>query len=136
MAFNPNRKHGRTRGFWAVCTALRPRYKRLVDSVYPVNADEGLVKANMEKLVFYSVSSPEKIDRIGEYIYKRALKDLQKKRIPMAQISLEAMDQLLVACHAQTLTLFVTSFLRMVAKLLENVDVQLQLLASNSVSIR
>lgn len=44
------------------------------------------------------------------------------------------MDQLLVACHAQTLNLFVESFLKMVQKLLESTDPQLQILATQSVS--
>lgn len=48
-------------------------------------------------------------------------------------IAMEAMDQLLVACHAQTLNLFVESFLKMVQKLLESADPQLQILATQSV---
>lgn len=67
-------------GICGCCSALRPRYKRLVDNVFPVNADDGLVKSNMEKLTFYSVSSPEKIDRIGEYLYQKATKDINRKR--------------------------------------------------------
>lgn len=47
---------------------------------------------------------------------------------------MEAMDQLLVACHAQTLNLFIESFLKMVQKLLESIDPQLQILATQSVS--
>lgn len=47
---------------------------------------------------------------------------------------MEAMDLLLVACHAQTLNLFVESFLRMVQKLMEDSNATLQILATNSVS--
>lgn len=47
---------------------------------------------------------------------------------------MEAMDQLLVACHAQTLNLFVESFLKMVQKLLESTEHHLQVLATQSVS--
>lgn len=46
---------------------------------------------------------------------------------------MEAMDLLLMACHAQTLNLFVESFLRMVQKLLEDTNPNLQILATNSV---
>lgn len=67
-------------GCCGCCSALRPRYKRLVDNVFPVNAEDGLVKSNMEKLTFYSVSSPEKLDRIGEYLYQKATKDINRKR--------------------------------------------------------
>ncbi|KAI8424661.1 hypothetical protein MSG28_003088 [Choristoneura fumiferana] len=54
------------------CSALRPRYKRLVDNIFPASPQDGLVKSNMEKLTFYSLSSPEKLDRIGEYLFQKA----------------------------------------------------------------
>lgn len=44
-------------GCCGCCSALRPRYKRLVDNIFPVNPDDGLVKSNMEKLTFYSLVS-------------------------------------------------------------------------------
>lgn len=47
---------------------------------------------------------------------------------------MEAMDQLLMACHAPALNLFVESFLKMVQKLLESPEPQLQILATQSVS--
>ncbi|XP_017774254.1 PREDICTED: protein EFR3 homolog cmp44E isoform X2 [Nicrophorus vespilloides] len=114
------------------CSALRPRYKRLVDNIFPVTPQDGLVKANMEKLTFYSLSSPEKLDRIGEYLYQKAARDIYRKRHGFVIIAMEAMDQLLVACHAQTLNLFVESFLKMVQKLLESTEPQLQILATQS----
>lgn len=57
-----------------------------------------------------------------------------RRRNGFVVIAMEAMDQLLVACHAQTLNLFVESFLKMVQKLLESTDPQLQILATQSVS--
>ncbi|XP_061398242.1 protein EFR3 homolog cmp44E isoform X1 [Musca vetustissima] len=115
------------------CSALRPRYKRLVDNIFPVNSEDGLVKSNMEKLTFYSLSSPDKLDRIGEYLYQKASKDINRKRYKFVEIAMEAMDILLQACHAQTtLNLFVESFLRMVQKLLEDSNPNLQILATNS----
>lgn len=53
----------------------------------------------------------------------------------MVEIAMEAMDLLLMACHAQTLNLFVESFLRMVQKLLEDSNPKLQILATNSVCV-
>lgn len=67
-------------GCCGCCSALRPRYKRLVDNIFPVNPHDGLVKSNMEKLTFYSLSSPEKLDRIGEYLYQKAARDIYRKR--------------------------------------------------------
>lgn len=51
-------------------------------------------------------------------------------------ISMEALDQLLLACHAQTLNLFVESFLKMVQKLLECPEPDLQILATQSVGLK
>lgn len=51
----------------------------------------------------------------------------------LVEIAMEAMDLLLMACHAQTLNLFVESFLRMIQKLVEDSNPNLQILATNSV---
>lgn len=52
----------------------------------------------------------------------------------LVEIAMEAMDLLLMACHAQTLNLFVESFLKMIQKLLEDSNPNLQIMATNSVS--
>ncbi|XP_048000935.1 protein EFR3 homolog cmp44E isoform X3 [Leguminivora glycinivorella] len=119
-------------GCCGCCSALRPRYKRLVDNIFPASPQEGLVKSNMEKLTFYSLSSPEKLDRIGEYLFQKASRDIYRRRHGFVVIAMEAMDQLLLACHSQTLNLFVESFLKMVQKLLESTDPELQTLATQS----
>ena len=86
----------------------------------------------MEKLTFYALSSPEKLDRIGEYLAQRVARDLNRHRIGYVHIAMQAMDQLLVACHAQSLNLFIESFLKIVQQLLETTDYQMQLLATSS----
>lgn len=48
---------------------------------------------------------------------------------------MEALDQLLMACHCQSINLFVESFLKMVAKLLESEKPDLQILGTNSVGV-
>uniref|UniRef100_A0A8C7ALE8 EFR3 homolog A n=1 Tax=Neovison vison TaxID=452646 RepID=A0A8C7ALE8_NEOVI len=62
------------------CSALRPRYKRLVDNIFPEDPKDGLVKADMEKLTFYAVSAPEKLDRIGSYLAERLSRDVVRHR--------------------------------------------------------
>ncbi|KAK5605349.1 Protein EFR3 B [Crenichthys baileyi] len=47
-------------------------------------------------------------------------------------IAMEALDQLLMACHCQSINLFVESFLKMVRKLLESDKPNLQILGTNS----
>lgn len=121
-----------SRGCCWCCSALRPRYKRLVDNIFPVNPQDGLIKNNMEKLTFYALSSPEKLDRIGEYLFQKAARDIYRRRNGLVVIAMEAMDQLLLACHGPTLNLFVESFLKMVQKLLESTEPQLQILATQS----
>lgn len=51
-----------------------------MDNIFPDNPEDGLVKSNMDKLTFYSLSSTEKLDRIGEYLYQKATKDINRKR--------------------------------------------------------
>ncbi|XP_062835980.1 protein EFR3 homolog A isoform X2 [Anolis carolinensis] len=114
------------------CAALRPRYKRLVDNIFPEDPKDGLVKADMEKLTFYAVSAPEKLDRIGAYLAERLSRDVVRHRYGYVFIAMEALDQLLMACHSQSIKPFVESFLHMVAKLLESGEPKLQVLGTNS----
>uniref|UniRef100_A0A8C0H9T9 Protein EFR3 homolog A n=1 Tax=Chelonoidis abingdonii TaxID=106734 RepID=A0A8C0H9T9_CHEAB len=114
------------------CAALRPRYKRLVDNIFPEDPKDGLVKADMEKLTFYAVSAPEKLDRIGAYLAERLSRDVVRHRYGYVLIAMEALDQLLMACHSQSIKPFVESFLQMVAKLLESGEPKLQVLGTNS----
>ncbi|XP_055886891.1 protein EFR3 homolog B-like isoform X3 [Biomphalaria glabrata] len=120
-------------GFCVCCSALKPRYKRLVDNIFPANPQDGLVKSNMEKLTFYALSSrPEKLDRIGQYLERKLSTDISRHRNQYVFISMEILDQLLVSCHAHSLNLFVESFLKMVQKLLECGDPKMQIRATQS----
>nr|XP_009921833.1 PREDICTED: protein EFR3 homolog A-like isoform X1 [Haliaeetus albicilla] len=120
------------KGVCCCCAALRPRYKRLVDNIFPEDPKDGLVKADMEKLTFYAVSAPEKLDRIGAYLAERLSRDVVRHRYGYVLIAMEALDQLLMACHSQSIKPFVESFLHMVAKLLESGEPKLQVLGTNS----
>ncbi|XP_025049854.1 protein EFR3 homolog B isoform X3 [Alligator sinensis] len=86
----------------------------------------------MEKLTFYALSAPEKLDRIGAYLSERLIRDVSRHRYGYVCIAMEALDQLLMACHCQSINLFVESFLKMVAKLLESEKPNLQILGTNS----
>ncbi|KTF93103.1 hypothetical protein cypCar_00029204 [Cyprinus carpio] len=121
-----------TQGVCGCCGPLRPRYKRLVDNIFPEDPKDGLVKSDMEKLTFYAVSAPEKLDRIGEYLAERLSRDVVRHRYGYVVIAMEALDQLLMACHSQSIKPFVESFLHMVAKLLESGEPDLQVLGTNS----
>uniref|UniRef100_A0A672GKR8 Protein EFR3 homolog A n=1 Tax=Salarias fasciatus TaxID=181472 RepID=A0A672GKR8_SALFA len=114
------------------CGPLRPRYKRLVDNIFPEDPKDGLSKSDMEKLTFYAVSAPEKLDRIGAYLAEKLSRDVVRHRYGNVVIAMEALDQLLMACHSQSIKPFVESFLHMVAKLLESREPDLQVLGTNS----
>ena len=111
---------------------LRPKYKRKVDQIFPRDAREGLVKSNMDKLIFYALSSPEKLDRIGAYLARKLESHIYWNRYEFALITMEAMEQLLSACHAPDINLFVASFLKMVQALLESSETVLLVRGSDS----
>ncbi|XP_063851416.1 LOW QUALITY PROTEIN: protein EFR3 homolog cmp44E-like, partial [Scylla paramamosain] len=119
-------------GCCACCSAFRPRYKRLVDNIFPAIPEDGLVKSNMDKLMWYAMNSPDKLDRIGEYLAYRLFRDINRRKTGYVIISMDALDQLLISCHANNLNLFVESFLQMVQKLLESTEPALQLRATQS----
>uniref|UniRef100_A0A672Z453 EFR3 homolog B n=1 Tax=Sphaeramia orbicularis TaxID=375764 RepID=A0A672Z453_9TELE len=114
------------------CWALRPRYKRLVDNIFPEDPEDGLVKANMEKLTFFALSAPEKLDRIAAYLSERLTRELNRHRYGYVCIAMEALEQLLLACHCQSINLLVESFLSTLKLLLETDKPHLHILATNS----
>jgi len=118
----------------ACCSPLKPRYKRLVDSIYPDYAEDGLVNQNMQKLIYFAATSPEKWDRIGEYLAYRISRDLNRTypRYAFVSIGMEAMDQLLRNCQSQHLNLYVESYLKTVQKLLECPEPDMQVRGSES----
>ncbi|XP_040887888.1 protein EFR3 homolog B-like [Toxotes jaculatrix] len=119
-------------GLCGCCWAFRPRYKRLVDNIFPEDPEDGLVKANMEKLTFFALSAPEKLDRIAAYLSERLTRELNRHRYGYVCIAMEAMEQLLLACHCQSINLLVESFLSTLRLLLEADKPHLHILATSS----
>lgn len=120
-------------GFMCCCAPCKPRYRRLVDAIYPRSLTDGLINSNMQKLTFYAISQPEKLDRIGEYIVWRLSRDLYRQRYTQVKVSVDAMDQLLQSCHdLSSLNQFIESFLKMLQKLLETNNLQMEKLATDS----
>ncbi|WKX95411.1 hypothetical protein Q1695_012117 [Nippostrongylus brasiliensis] len=115
------------------CTPCKPRYRRLVDSIYPRAITDGLISSNMQKLIFYAISHPEKLERIGEYLVLRMGRDLGRMRYVQVKIAVEAMDQLLQSCHSSpSLPQFSENHLKMVQKLLESNQPRMEQLATDS----
>uniref|UniRef100_A0A1A8GPM4 EFR3 homolog Ba n=2 Tax=Nothobranchius korthausae TaxID=1143690 RepID=A0A1A8GPM4_9TELE len=59
----------------------------------------------MEKLTFFALSAPEKLDRIAAYLSERLTRELNRHRYGYVCIAMEAMEQLLLACHCQSINL-------------------------------
>ncbi|RCN46690.1 EFR3-like family protein [Ancylostoma caninum] len=117
-------------------TIVITEYRRLVDSIYPRSITDGLISSNMQKLIFYAISHPEKLERIGEYLVLRMSRDLGRLRVMdsgTVQIAVEAMDQLLQSCHSSpSLPQFSENHLKMVQKLLESNNPKMEQLATDS----
>ncbi|XP_070786731.1 protein EFR3 homolog B-like isoform X1 [Enoplosus armatus] len=86
----------------------------------------------MEKLTFFALSAPEKLDRIAAYLSERLTRELNRHRYGYVCIAMEAMEQLLLACHCQSINLLVESFLSTLRQLLEADKPHLHILATNS----
>ena len=80
----------------------------------------------MEKLIYYAATSPEKLDRIGEYLNQRIERYLYRSRFGFVKIGMEAMDQLLKACPSQWLNLYIEYYLKTVQRLLESPEPEMQ----------
>uniref|UniRef100_A0AC34QGC3 EFR3-like protein n=1 Tax=Panagrolaimus sp. JU765 TaxID=591449 RepID=A0AC34QGC3_9BILA len=118
--------------FMCCCASCKPRYKRLVDAIYPRNLTDGVVSSKLTQLTFYSISHPEKLNRIGIYLVNHLSRDLYRQRFSLVEVSVEAMDSLLKACHGSpSLQQFIESYLKMVQKLLETNDPHLEKLATD-----
>lgn len=99
----------------------KPRYKRHVDDVFPRDPkDEKLIRADMDKLLCYTLQHPEKLDRIGEYLYHILSDSLYRSQNGWVKVSIDAIVELLKACHAQRINLFISSYLKMTQLLLES----------------
>lgn len=61
-------------------SSCKPRYKRLVDAIYPRTSRDSLISGNMQKLTFYSISHPEKLNRIGLYLVNRLSRDIYRQK--------------------------------------------------------
>uniref|UniRef100_A0A1I7SWP5 Importin-11 n=2 Tax=Bursaphelenchus xylophilus TaxID=6326 RepID=A0A1I7SWP5_BURXY len=86
----------------------------------------------MQKLTYFAISHPEKLNRIAVYLVERLSRDLSRQRITQVSVAVDAMDQLLKSCHSSpSLNQFIESYLKMVQKLLETNDPDMEKLATN-----
>ena len=60
----------------------KPRYKRLIDSLFPEDVQsEQPVQANVDKVVYFARSSPEELNKMGRYLSERLRKSLSRDKL-------------------------------------------------------
>ena len=96
------------------CSPCRPAYKKKVDAIYPEIPGSGLVKSQMDALTYYAVTSPEKLDRIGEYLAEKIRHNIARngaKYKEIVDISIEVGKILRTYLHALFVCLIWAFFL-------------------------
>ncbi|CAF2697079.1 unnamed protein product [Rotaria sp. Silwood2] len=89
---------------------LVPRYKRLVNNIFPQNPEHGLDKNNLERLRFYALVKPEKLDKSVRYMSQRIARYLDHRNRPYVILGIKAMDDTMKSCYQQ-LNTFVDDYL-------------------------
>ena len=116
------------------CCCFYPKYKRKVDSIYPRSPEGNLVKNEIDKLQYYSCQHPEKLSKIGEYLYQNLKWGLngRYKNQNYVRNTIEAVDRILMVIGAEYINFYANSYLKMIQKLLEQTDLDYQRMATNS----
>ncbi|CAF0850627.1 unnamed protein product [Adineta ricciae] len=97
---------------------LVPRYKRLVNNVFPQNPQHGLDKNNLERLRFYAVLKPEKLDKSFRYMAEKVARYLRHRNKPYVILGIKAMNDTMKSCYQQ-LNTFVDHYLDALRLVLE-----------------
>ena len=103
------------------CCCFYPKYKRRVDSIYARSLDAPLVKTEVDKLQYYAKIHPEKLSKIGDYLYqnlKWGLSGTYKNR-NYVKNTVTAVDKILLVITPQDLNYYAGNYLKIVKKLLE-----------------
>ena len=116
------------------CCCFYPKYKRKVDSIYPRSPEGNLVKNEIDKLQYYSCQHPEKLSKIGEYLYQNLKWGLsgRYKNNNYVHNTIDAVDRILMVIGSEYLNFYANSYLKMIQKLLEQPELDYQRMATNS----
>jgi hypothetical protein len=116
------------------CCCFYPKYKRKVDSIYPRSYEGNLIKNEIDKLQYYSCQHPEKLSKIGDYLYQNLKWGLngRYRNKNYVRNTIEAVDKILIVIGCEYLNFYANSYLKMIQKLLEQIDLDYQKMATNS----
>ncbi|CAF0729610.1 unnamed protein product [Brachionus calyciflorus] len=103
------------------CCCFYPKYKRKVDNIYPRSYDAPLVKNEVDKLIYYATVHPEKLSKIGDYLYQNLKWGLNNryKYAKYVDNTIEAVEKILIAINTQNLNYYAPNYLKIIQKLLE-----------------
>ncbi|XP_003388363.1 PREDICTED: protein EFR3 homolog B-like [Amphimedon queenslandica] len=119
-------------GCCGVC-CHKPRYKRLVDGLYPEDVqNEDPLTQDLDKLLYLAKSDPQSLDDVGEYLTQKLRRALSRDRRGHVCVSLKIMDKLLLEVRLEHLRLLAESYLNMIHELLTSNRHFFQNLAANS----
>ncbi|KAF9165043.1 plasma membrane localization protein [Actinomortierella ambigua] len=77
------------------------KHASLINNCYPTRPEEkGPRSSELSYLVFYATSKPAKLTKVGNYIERRVVRDIRKKRLSDVHCSLEIIKSVLVASKA------------------------------------
>jgi len=86
----------------------------------------------MDKLLCYTLSHPEKLDRIGKYLLDILSDSIYRNQSGWVKVSIDAIVELLKANQAQRINLFIDSYLNMVKLLLKSPTHEFQVYGTNA----
>ncbi|KAF1744331.1 hypothetical protein MXB_3649 [Myxobolus squamalis] len=114
------------------CCDFRHRYAILVDNIFFTKRKKAHHQENIDKLTFYVISSPEKLDRIASRLYNHLVSFIRsyKEQVILAS---EVMNQLLDASPPSFINLMMDDYFKMIVKLLCNDSTEYQIISSKSV---
>ncbi|ORX60761.1 hypothetical protein BCR36DRAFT_272920 [Piromyces finnis] len=70
----------------------------LVNNVYPKAGEEGAKTNNLSFLMFYAKSRPQKLIKVGNYLEKKAKRDIWNSRPDLVKVTLTILDSLFNSC--------------------------------------
>jgi len=74
----------------------------LVNNVYPKAGEEGAKTNNLSYLMFYAKSRPQKLIKVGNYLEKKAKRDIWNSRQDLVKVTLTILDSLFNSCPQHT----------------------------------
>ncbi|KAF0992877.1 hypothetical protein HZS_257, partial [Henneguya salminicola] len=122
------------------CCDYRHRYAILVDNIFDQYVKKGSAQENIDKLTFYAMSYPQKLDRIASRLYDHFNKYYQNRKneysknyeLRMILLAFDVTNQLLSTSGSSFTNLIMVDYLRMVLELISNDCVEFQIQSAKS----